>query len=691
MTAVYDSHSDSDQAEPMAQHLSSERMAILNLPIDWVDLRDPVQSFAKERLEEVFKTRGSRQIAISVRRVSTYKHPTRQGAKDTSVLQVHMHDRQGNQVTGWCLSSTKEAMAIMNANRYSELDKFYVTGKLCHRGGGPHLENMRLVPPEFLGKLIPLYAGLDFASPEHTAAYAQLLHTIEADAHYVAHEVVSKFFANNADVIGKTFGFEPAQLEENLAWALHAAHHPDPDHPEQLQQALDLVGKVNAVALFARARITHTNIARSRTATPIRPTLTLSDLQSRFGHELTKCQRTAIREILLDLGKQTSMHRLLSGDTGTGKTAVFGLVAIAVAHAGYPVAILAPTETLVGQIHERIASWAPDVRVDKCIGGSMPGRAISVGTTALMNDQSYRPALVIVDEQQSFSRDQREALFRGNSGLNPHLLEATATPIPRSTALSELNILETSFLHQPHQPKEIKTAIWTADQKKQMFDEIRRTLDEGGQVMVFYFFKDEEDQPTADKKPSSVKKALEPWLRKFPGKVVAAYAGRNRAEVAEVEANINKFRRGQASILLTTSLLERGADFPNVRRVVVHEPTRFGLLQLHQIRGRAAREGGIAHCDLYLPNPSQVPADKIAMYQEFAATTDGHKVAKLDLKNRGPGDLAAESSRQHGAAEPLFSGGVASPEHSDWAVGLVGLLPDWNPQQLPSKLDSAHA
>ena len=355
-------------------------------------------------------------------------------------------------------------------------------------------------------------------------------------------------------------------------------------------------------------------------------------------------------EIIEDLASAVPMRRLLSGDVGSGKTVVFLTCAAAMVESGHRVAIMVPSDALVHQTVATCAKHLPHLSVavvsgDRC--DDWQQAALVVGTTALVARAPEAFDLVICDEQHKFSRPQREAILADRA----HLLEVSATAIPRTQALVELGLTQCTQLHGCPVPKRIATRIWTNDSRRALFGEIHAAIARGEQIIVVYPGRraaedagDAVKEREAGRRVYSVADFVDSWIDAFGAKVRCCHGGLSS------EANrqaLDDMHTGKAQILVATTLIEVGVDLPSVRRAVVVQADRFGLSQLHQIRGRVARGGGEGHCDLFLP--LDVSAEAMDRLQVLVDHTDGFVVASADCAQRGSGDITQGGVRQKGA------------------------------------------
>lgn len=353
---------------------------------------------------------------------------------------------------------------------------------------------------------------------------------------------------------------------------------------------------------------------------------------------LTSDQKKATREILADLLSGRPMHRFLSGDVGTGKTYVYGIAARAAALSGLHVAILLPSTTLAEQIEKNIRMMNPDIGISYVTSSRVhrdPDSRIWIGTLAVQHVHPESFDLVIVDEQQKWGREQREQLRHARS----HLLEVTATCIPRSQALLLLNEIQISRVMTCHVKKKIRCQLFDAPSVETAINRARQTVEAGGQVAVVYPAKRASEYMVA------VGDDRVAWNEAFPGRVVEVHNG---VGLDDASASVESVKQGQADILLATTKIEVGIDLHGLTHVIVMEPARFGLSTLHQIRGRVARGGGEGYCDLVARSP--LTAGATARLDYFCRTPDGFSIAHYDMLRRGSGDMSSMGHRQSGSA-----------------------------------------
>ena len=383
---------------------------------------------------------------------------------------------------------------------------------------------------------------------------------------------------------------------------------------------------------------------------------------------LTRAQKRVLKEIADDLQVPRPMYRLLQGDVGSGKTIVALIAAMIVIRNGHQVALLAPTEILVEQHFQRISQLLDhSVVLAKSTGSATSSERrtlqaglrdgyiqMVVGTHALLEEKiAFKSlGLAIVDEQHRFGVEQRQRLFA--KGDTPDILVMTATPIPRSLALAIYGDLELSIIDElPPGRQAIKTAVRASSQLERIYKFLDDEVSRGAQAYVVYPIIEESEK--LNLKP--LKLGFQSICKRFPNRQVALMHGRMSA--ADKEATMQRFKSGEIDILVSTTVIEVGIDVPNASIMMIIDADRFGLSQLHQLRGRVGRGERKSYCILVSDlergrlarsgRASRAIADDGGRERLdlFAATRDGFEVAERDLQLRGPGEFLG--TRQSGA------------------------------------------
>lgn len=381
----------------------------------------------------------------------------------------------------------------------------------------------------------------------------------------------------------------------------------------------------------------------------------VKDFVGALPFALTGAQRQAAWDVLQDFEKAIPMNRLLQGDVGAGKTVVAGLAARQAAHHGFQTAIMAPTEILASQHAETLHSLlAPfGVRVALLTGG-VKGKQrtalyeaiksgeveVVVGTHALIQSTVLFKHLgfVVIDEQHRFGVAQRQELLKKSEKM-PHLLAMTATPIPRSLALTVYGELDISILNQkPANRKDIITKIWSPNSRPQLYELMDAELKAGRQGYVICNL--------IDNNPSNELKSVEAEYKRLQSSVfkhrrIGLLHGRLGSD--EKETVMRSFAEGKLDILVSTTVVEVGVDVPNATVMIIEDGDRFGLAQLHQLRGRVGRSEHQSYCYI-VPSDSKKPSQRL---KEIEKSNDGFYLAEVDLTLRGPGEIYGRA--QHGA------------------------------------------
>lgn len=371
--------------------------------------------------------------------------------------------------------------------------------------------------------------------------------------------------------------------------------------------------------------------------------------------ELTNAQRRAAWEIIQDFEKSTPMNRLLQGDVGSGKTVVAGLAARAAAHAGFQSALMAPTEILASQHAETLSRLLePFGLTVGLLTGSVKGVArktlyemiangevdVVVGTHALIQQtvHFHKLGFVAIDEQHRFGVKQRQELLSKSKHM-PHLLAMTATPIPRSLALTVYGELEVSILNElPKGRKPIATKLWSPNSTAQLYEKMDAEIAKGRQAYVICSLIDEN--------PDNDVKSVQAEYKKLQNSVfkhrkIGLLHGKMKSD--EKESVMQSFAGGEIDILVSTTVVEVGVDVPNATVMMIENADRFGLSQLHQLRGRVGRSSHQSYCYLVMSDSSK-PSQRL---KEIEKSNDGFYLAEVDLQLRGPGEVYGRA--QHGS------------------------------------------
>lgn len=456
------------------------------------------------------------------------------------------------------------------------------------------------------------------------------------------------------------------QKLKSYAWAAGEMHFPSSS--KALEQAQKRLGFEEVFELTLAALLNKQDLTREKgLAIEFKQSLA-RDFVSKLPFKLTGAQRKVVWQVYQDIAKPVPMNRLVEGDVGSGKTVVAAMAALMVMNTGlirgsgeqeYQVALMAPTELLARQhadsLHGLLSEVGYGGQVGLLVGGLKPTAKklvhskiangeirLIVGTHALISEKvdMHRLGLIIVDEQHRFGVGQRKKL-QAKAGHMPHVLHLTATPIPRSLALTLYGELDISILDEsPPGRKRIITKICSPNSRSQLNSEVDKQLAAGRQAFIVC--------PLIEDSQTSSGLSVEEVYRRvsshdFKQWRVGLLHGRMKP--AEKEKTMADFLAQKYDILVSTTVIEVGVDVPNASVMIIEGVERFGLAQTHQLRGRVGRSQHQSHCYLVMSD-SKAPSVRLRALETM---NDGFKLAELDLKLRGPG--AIYGTLQHGALD----------------------------------------
>ena len=522
--------------------------------------------------------------------------------------------------------------------KYEDGQQLLFSGKPKRRGGRWEINNPRVQVIEEsdgrLGEVLPVYGLTDGLKAD--------------EMRRIMASVAEQFSDEVTDPLPEDFRQD--NRLPGLSDALRQLHRPETKaHFEHARRRLifdDLFEFQTGLALRKRLW----NVEK---IAPELPTTTQIDARIRrlFPFAFTDGQNQAVKEIAADMSSGKAMHRLLQADVGAGKTAVAVYSLLVAIAAGHQAVLMGPTEVLVRQHWQTIENILAQSRVRRvCLTGSLTAarrrdalKAIRegeidlvVGTQAVIQDgvTFNKLGLAVVDEQHKFGVMQRARLTEAVT--RPHLLVMTATPIPRSLCLTVFGDLDVSVMKDlpPGRQTVVTSRITTAKQRTKVFDFVRQKLREGRQAYVVCPRVVEGDEPD-NKKVASAEAVFEDLrtgeFRDFNVSLVHGQMDRK-----ERNSRMQAFRAGDVQVLVSTTVIEVGVDVPNSTVMIIHEAERFGLSQLHQLRGRIGRGRFQGYCFLFSESDSNDAATRLGAMEQH---TDGFKIAEVDFQLRGPGDV----------------------------------------------------
>jgi ATP-dependent DNA helicase RecG len=453
-----------------------------------------------------------------------------------------------------------------------------------------------------------------------------------------------------------------AGKEMDLVSALQYLHAPPADAPQELIRA----GRHPAQLRLALEELVAHNLSLEKlrrqqqsggAADMSGGKAAMADFAGGLPFALTEAQERVIGEISADLGSGLPMLRLVQGDVGSGKTVVAACAAQQVMSCGYQVAIMAPTEILAEQHAESFADWFSDRGILPCmltgrVKGSSRKRTLEqiesgasqlvIGTHALFQEDVafHQLGLVIVDEQHRFGVHQRLELTE--KGDRPHQLVMTATPIPRTLSMVAYADLDCSVIDElPPGRRPVNTALIGSERRDQVIERVRAACAEGHQAYWVCTLIEESESLQCQAAEATNAELSE----QLPGIAVGLVHGRLKS--AEKQAAMNAFKAGDIQLLVATTVIEVGVDVPNASLMIIENPERLGLAQLHQLRGRVGRGSTESHCVLLYQSP--LGAQGKSRLTAMRESSDGFYIAERDLELRGPGEVLG--TRQTGLME----------------------------------------
>jgi ATP-dependent DNA helicase RecG len=414
------------------------------------------------------------------------------------------------------------------------------------------------------------------------------------------------------------------------------------------------------------------------------------DCYNKLPFELTGAQKRVIKEIRADLKSGQQMNRLLQGDVGSGKTLVALLSALIAVDNGFQACIMAPTEILANQHYQTVCRFleGQDVQIALLTGSTRQADRkvlhealldgsldLLIGTHALIEDTVTFKNLgfVVIDEQHRFGVEQRARLWKKTEGSPPHILVMTATPIPRTLAMTLYGDLDISVIDDmPPGRQPVQTVRYPASRRSAVYTFMRGQIREGRQVYIVYPLIRESEKLDYE----NLETGYRDITAAFPAPLysVAVVHGQQKAE--DKAFDMNMFVKGKAQILIATSVIEVGVDVPNATVMVIESAERFGLSQLHQLRGRVGRGAEKSYCILMTGNAlSKEARERLKLMCE---SNNGFEIAEADMRLRGPGDL--EGTAQSGLAFDLHIANLAKDgQILEWARLEAGKILDEDP------------
>ena len=589
-------------------------------------VRDLIYFFPRthEDYSQVSKIAGIRPGKVSVQGRFQQVH-TRRVRRGMSVTEAVLVDETSKVSVVWFnqpyrAEQLKDGKEWLVTGEFGlQRTKYQIVNPACEAIDGPHISG---------GRIVPVYRAIK-------GLKSQLVRKILMEIKPVM------------TMLPETLPSELVKKESLMTYADAVVAQHFPNSAEELRRSRERLGFEELLALMLASRMNRdANAQLDGWHIPFDETAAKSFV-AKLPFELTDAQKLAAWEIIKNFEAAHPMNRLLQGDVGAGKTVVAGMAAYLAAQQGYQTALMAPTELLAVQHAATLDMLLSpfNVTVGLLTGGVRQSQrkellpaiangavAVTVGTHALFQDtvKFHKLGFVIIDEQHRFGVEQRQRLIAKGEKM-PHLLAMTATPIPRSLQLTVYGELDISLIRQrPKGRKPIITEIISPNSRMQMERKIEKELIAGRQAYVVC--------PLIDDLPDNDLKSVQAEVKRLKsGEFKHRQIGLLHGKLTPVEKQIvmEQFKNKEIDILVSTTVVEVGVDVPNATVMIIEGAERFGLAQLHQLRGRVGRSDMQSYCYL-IPSTSQKPSQRL---YEMTRSNDGFYLAEKDLELRGPGEI----------------------------------------------------
>lgn len=596
--------------------------------------------YEDRRLSNSIKTtRSGQKVALKVRVIDTGFDP-----QEKYPAWVECEDGTGKLFLRF---KYKDKRALYGFRKGQEI---IVYGKLKEYKGEKYMVHPELLKDAEAGKIIPFY-------------YIRTDGELKSISAKRRHEILRRTLTKLSEYAKYMPEYLPSKLLEKrklprIAESLYFVHRPINFSEEELNNFSTPFQRrlvYEDLFLFQLAlQVIKSQIKGLPAQALQNPEKSIEEFIKSLPFSLTQVQRKVIREIVEDIKSQRPMNRLLQGDVGSGKTVVAMAIAYAFAKEGYQSAIMVPTEILAQQHYENFKKFLEPLGIKvglltSSVKGSLRKSVlyhtkhgnihVLVGTHALLQEgvEFKRLAFVVIDEQHRFGVMQRKLLLEKGGGLYPHCLVMSATPIPRTLALSLYGDLDLSILDQmPQGRKPVKTMLVFESEFEKVLEAVRSEISKGHKVYVIYPLIEESEKLQL----KSAMQEYNKWKELLPGKQVLLLHGRLKEE--EKREVMEKFKR-EGHLLVSTTVVEVGVDVPDATLMVIESAHRFGLSQLHQLRGRVGRSNLQSYCYLVVPEEIKADSEAIKRLRVLVRSNDGFEIAEEDLRIRGPGELLGVS------------------------------------------------
>jgi len=604
----------------------------LYLPTGFMDCRNIIEDFSSItnfNQDAVFIGKYSGDLQTEWKR-------NRNGGKSVPFNKGSIQDFNDRKFNFSFFGEAKSFKAALEASP----ERVIMKATISNVGGRTYLNNLILLEEHYLNKLVPIYPGVaGRLSPENARKLIlELLPATIAIASERLREILTDTIP--AKKIREILQCPLMTLDE----VLYMAHYPSSQ--EDAYEAHKVLERLAAIISVSHLRSAAKLPVINRTPILYPDWL---DLVKNVPFQLTQEQLEGIKHLMNAFAQTHTTTTLINGDVGMGKSVIYQVAVIAAVKAGSRVAILLPNERLAIQAYEEINSMWPDAEallVNKKTKKDLTDKKLLVGTTTLLFREIGHLDVCVTDEQHRFSVEQRKFLANDKT----HLIELSATPIPRTQAMLSYGSMNVIKLTKRHCVQDIHTFIVKRDGAKDMVRHVKELVESGSSLLIVCPRKEQKTDLEDDEVViPSVQEVAAKWEKLFPGKVRIMHS-----DTPDVEArqSLDDIKSGKANIMVSTTVLEVGLTINGLRALIIVHAERFGVAQLHQLRGRLSRHGGYGVCYLYLP--VHVKEHTMERLNAVATTNDGLKLSELDMKIRGFGDLSANGAKQHGSADTVI-------------------------------------
>lgn len=604
----------------------------LYLPTGFIDCRNVYENFGHS-------FHDSQQVVVIGKYIGdlvTEWRPSRNGGKRTPFSKASILDGNGRRLKFSLFGDARGLEQYLKDHK----ERVSLTGTVTVLNGIPFLNNPSPIAENDIGRIVPVYPGkAKVLSPDNARrTIAKLLDQTVPLAAEKLRSMLSDLVEINAirDIL--------KCRELTLEQVLYKSHYPESfGEAEEVHKVLERIAALISVADL-RESCAVPEVRREPIEFP-----EWRSLLTPIPFTLTSEQMAGVEHLMDVFSKPYTSNTLINADVGMGKSIIYQVAIAAVVKAGGRAAVLLPNERLAQQAYQEISSFWPElnaIQVNKKCANDLTGENLLVGTTALLFRDIGHLDVCITDEQHRFSVDQRKHLANDRT----HIIELSATPIPRTQAMLVYGSVNVIRLTKRHCEQNIETRIIQYSQARTMVDHVMKMVSEGDRLLIVCPRKEmRQDEDEMQYSIPSVSQVAEKWERLFPGEVRVVHS---QTPDEKATQNIEDIKSGKAHILVSTTVIECGITIEGLRALIVVHAERFGIAQLHQLRGRLSRHGGYGVCYLYIPKP--VKESTMNRLNAVASTNDGFELSELDMQLRGVGDLSKAGNKQHGSADSII-------------------------------------